>query len=77
MSGKLNFEDKMKELEQIARDLENGDLNLDESMKKFEEGMKISKECTKILDEAEKKITILIEDNGKVEENKYETQEEN
>lgn len=77
MSGKLNFEDKMKELEQIAQELENGELTLDESMKKFEAGMKISKECTQILDDAEKKITILIEDNGKLEENKYETQEEN
>lgn len=77
MSVKASFEDKMKELEQIAQELENGDLNLDESMKRFEAGIKISKECTKILDEAEKRITILIEDNGKLEENKYETQEEN
>lgn len=77
MAGKISFEDKMKELEKIAQELENGELNLDESMKKFEEGMKISKECTRILDEAEKKITILIEDNGNLEEKKYETQEEN
>ena len=52
MSVKASFEDKMKELEQIAQELENGDLNLDESMKRFEAGIKISKECTKILDEA-------------------------
>lgn len=77
MSGKTNFEDKIKELEQIAQELENGELNLDDSMKKFEEGMKISKECTKILDEAEKKITILIEDNGNLQEQEYETQDEN
>lgn len=76
MSEKSNFEDKMKELEQIAQELENGELNLDESMKKFETGMKISKECTKILDEAEKKITILIDNNGTLEEEKYETQED-
>ena len=77
MAGKISFEDKMKELEKIAQELENGELILDECMKKFEEGMKISKECTRILDEAEKKITILIEDNGNLEEKKYETQEEN
>ena len=35
MSEKSNFEDKMNELEQIAKELENGELNLDESMKKF------------------------------------------
>ena len=45
MSVKASFEDKMKELEQIAQELENGDLNLDESMKRFEAGIKISKEC--------------------------------
>lgn len=76
MSGKANFEDKMKELEQIAQELENGELNLEESMKKFEVGMKLSKECTKILDEAEKKITILIDNNGTLDEEDYKKQEE-
>lgn len=76
MSEKTNFEDKIKELEVIAQELESGGLNLDESMKKFETGMKLSKECTKILDEAEKKIMILVNDNGKLKEEKYETQEE-
>lgn len=76
MSDKTNFEDKMKELEKIAEELENGDLNLDESMKKFEEGMKISKECTKILDEAEKKITMLVTEDGKLQEKEYETLDE-
>ncbi len=76
MAEKTNFEDKMKELEKIAQELENGELNLDESMKKFEEGMKLSKECTKILDEAEKKITILISDGGELKEEEYKTVDE-
>lgn len=76
MSEKTNFEDKIKELEEIAGELESGGLNLDESMKKFEAGMKLSKECTKILDEAEKKIMILVNDNGELKEEKYENQEE-
>ena len=45
-------------------------------MKKFEEGMYISKECTKILDEAEKKIMILVNDNGDLKEKVYDTQED-
>ena len=71
MKENKNFEDMMKDLEQIAKDLENGELSLDESVKKFEEGMEISKSCSKILEDAEKKITILIKDsNGNViEEN--------
>ena len=76
MSEKTNFEDKMKELEEIAQELENGELNLDESMKKFEAGMKLSKECTKILDEAEKKIMILVNDNGELKEEAYKIQDE-
>lgn len=56
------FEENMKKLETIATDLENDELSLDESVKKFEEGMKVAKDCKKMLDEAEKKITILLED---------------
>lgn len=70
------FEEKIKKLEEIATELESGKLNLDESMKKFEEGIMLSKECNKILDEAEKKITILINDNGELKEENYITNEE-
>ena len=66
--SKENFEESMEKLEQIVTELENGNLNLDESVSKFEEGMKISKQCNKILEEAEKKITILLEKNGELEE---------
>ena len=76
MAEKKSFEDKIKDLEEIANKLESGNLNLDESMKEFEQGMKISKECTQILDEAEKKIMILVNENGTLKEEKYETKEE-
>ena len=56
----LNFEDTMKELELIVKELEDGDLNLDESVKKFEKGMNLSKNANKMIEEAEKKIMILI-----------------
>ena len=45
----------------IKRELEKDDLSLDEAVQKFEDGMKISRECREILDNAEKKITILLE----------------
>ena len=66
-----NFEDSIKKLEEIVEQLEKGDLNLDESVSKFEEGMKISKECNDILENAEKKITILLEQNGKIDEEDF------
>lgn len=66
----VNFEVAIRDLEQIVQELEKGDLNLDESVKKFEEGMALSKKCTKMLDEAEKRITILVkEGENTVEEN--------
>lgn len=73
--ARSNFEDNMECLEKIVTELENGELNLDESIAKFEEGIRISKECNKILEQAEKKITILLERDGKIEEEKFSAEE--
>ena len=67
----ISFEDAMKELEQIASQLEKGDLNLDQSVSKFEEGMKLSKTCNKILEDAEKRISILIKNEDDVTEENF------
>ena len=72
--AKENFEESMKKLETIVTELENGNLNLDESVKKFEDGMKIAKQCNNILEDAEKKITILLEEDGELKEEKFETE---
>ena len=70
-----NFEKNMSDLENIVTELEKGDLNLDESISKFEEGTKISKQCNKILEDAEKKITILLEKDGEVKEENFVSEE--
>lgn len=76
MKKEKTFEDDLKELEEIARNLESGELNLDEAIKEFEKGMKISKECTKKLDLAEKKINILLQDeNGEIKEEEFISEE--
>ena len=73
-NNEVSFEDKMKRLEEIAVELEKGDLDLDTSVTKFEEGMKISKECNEML---EKKITMLIKgENGKLAEENFVQNEE-
>lgn len=54
-----NFEKALKELEQIVKELESGDVNLDESLKKFEQGIELYKKCRSTLETAEKKIKIL------------------
>ena len=58
----LKFEEALGRLEEIVKALERGDLALEESLKIFEEGVKLSKTCLKMLDEAEKKVEILLGD---------------
>ena len=70
----INFEETIKELELIANELEKGELPLDKSVAKFEEGMKLSKACVEMLEEAERKISILLQENGKIEEEDFEAE---
>ena len=69
--SEMNFEESIKKLEEIVKELEQGEDDLDTSVKKFEEGMKISKECSDMLEKAERKITMLIKNSNDelVEEN--------
>jgi exodeoxyribonuclease VII small subunit len=55
-----SFESSLEELEQIVRQLEGGDLPLDRSLELFEQGVRLSRECQKRLDEAERKVEILL-----------------
>ncbi len=72
----ISFEKAMENLEQIANELEKGDLDLDSSVAKFEEGMKLSKKCSEILENAEKKITILLQKDGELVEENFESDEQ-
>lgn len=56
---KLNFEGAMARLEEIVSLLERGDAPLEQAITLFEEGAKLLRECTRQLDEAEQKVTIL------------------
>ncbi|HZK20800.1 MAG TPA: exodeoxyribonuclease VII small subunit [Oscillospiraceae bacterium] len=59
-SEKTSFEQSMKRLEEIVKQLESGNLPLEKSLKIFEEGTAIVRESTAYLDTAEQKITELI-----------------
>ena len=66
---KINFEESMKELQDVVNKLEKGNLTLDESIEEFQKGIKLSKLCSKKLDDIEKKITILMEEqDGEIKE---------
>lgn len=72
----LTFEEAMKQLEIITSELEKGDLDLDKSVAKFEEGMNLSKQCSKLLEDAEKRITILLKDEDTIKEENFIQEEE-
>lgn len=55
-----SFEEALDELELIVKLMEEGNLNLDEALAKFEKGIVLSRVCSRKLEQAEKKIDILI-----------------
>ncbi len=55
-----DFEKSLKELEDIVKKLETGELTLEESFDFFQKGVDLSKVCSKILDDTEQKVNILI-----------------
>ena len=59
-----NFEELMNELEDITNKLENEKLPLEDSVKLFEKGIEISKKCNEKLENAEKRISILLNANS-------------
>lgn len=63
---KKNFEDALENLEKITRDLEDGELSLEDSLNKFDQGIKLAKFCEQKLDEAQKKVEILLKKDGEL-----------
>ncbi len=57
----MKFEEAMERLEDIVQSLEEGELTLEKSLVTFEEGMKLIKFCSKKLEEAEQKVTMLVQ----------------
>lgn len=68
----MKFEDAMDRLEDIVGILQNGKLSLDESLEIFEEGISLVRQCQKKLENAEGKITLLLEnENGEMIEKPF------
>ena len=61
MPKATSFEKSVQGLDSIVEKMESGELNLEQSLELFERGVKLTRECRKILDDAEKKIEILLE----------------
>jgi exodeoxyribonuclease VII small subunit len=58
------FEEALKSLEGIVAKLESGETKLEDSIRLFEEGMRLSAFCQKRLDDADRKIEILLRKPG-------------
>lgn len=61
----FNLEEALRELEALVARMEVGDLGLEESLKHFERGIALTRGCQKALSEAEQRIKVLLEKDGK------------
>lgn len=62
------FEELMKDLEQIVKELETGEADLDNSIEKYTEAMNIIKQCNEKLSSAEEKVNKILKEDGTLEE---------
>jgi exodeoxyribonuclease VII small subunit len=65
--AKEKFEEALEKLEEIVKRMEEGELSLEESLKAFEEGIKLSRICAKKLDEADRRVEILLRQEGNLD----------
>ncbi|PWB68839.1 exodeoxyribonuclease VII small subunit [candidate division GN15 bacterium] len=67
-----DFESAMQRLQEVTAQLESGEVKLEEAIELYTEGLEIARQCDLKLTEAEKKIKIIMEKNGRIEEEDFE-----
>jgi exodeoxyribonuclease VII small subunit len=73
MKKEKAFEEALRELEEIVNRLEQGEISLEEALQLFEQGVKLSRSCHTKLDEAQKRVEILLKDeSGKMTRQPFE-----
>jgi len=68
----INFEESLEKLENIVKELENGNVNLDDAINKFNEAMVLAKTCDEKLKNAEESINKILNSDGTISEFKVE-----
>ena len=63
----IDFESALKELESLVEKMEQGDIRLEDSLQHFERGIELTRHCQQALQEAEQKVQVLLEKNGRTE----------
>lgn len=71
----LNFEKALQELEALVERMEKGEISLEDSLKDFERGIELTRTCQKALQEAEQKVHILMEKDGQLKVEPFESDE--
>ena len=71
----LNFEEVMDRLEEIVSELENGDVPLEKAIDLFQQGMKLSQICGSKLEQVERKIEMIVEEDGELRKKPFDTSE--
>jgi exodeoxyribonuclease VII small subunit len=61
----FDFEAALRELEGLVEKMEQGELSLEQSLADFERGIELTRACQRALQEAEQKVQVLLEQNGK------------
>ena len=68
MPAKINFEKSMEKLETIVTKMESGDISLEDALKNFEQGIKLIRQCQGVLQSAEQKVSVLVNEQGELDE---------
>ena len=69
--SEMSFETAIKQLEEIVKSLENGDIPLDEALALFEKGVKLTELCSAKLTAAEKQISLLVKDGDEMKKEDF------
>lgn len=70
----VNFEDAMIQLEDIVGELEHGDVPLEKAIELFQQGMKLSQLCSQKLEQVERKIEMIVEEDGELRKKPFGSQ---
>jgi exodeoxyribonuclease VII small subunit len=69
----IGFEESMSALEKIVAQLESGELPLERALELFEEGVGLARRCQSQLEEAERKVELLLRERGEIKAVPFET----
>ncbi|WP_261922393.1 exodeoxyribonuclease VII small subunit [Shewanella sp. NFH-SH190041] len=72
----LSFEESLSELEKIVAELERGEVSLDDALKQFERGIALVRSSQTKLEQAQQKVSILLQQDEQAALSSYNTEEE-